>query len=95
MSGRFGLVGLVWLVWFSLVNEDDLKRPLVPSKVSKASLELHLRTILGGVGSGRVRSGGLGPIVIIRLSQFNCNCLLELSLAIFQTQKIILFQRIG
>ena len=30
-------------------------------------------------------SGGVGPIVIIRLSQFNCNCncLLELSLAIF------------
>ena len=49
------MVGLVWLVWFSLVNEDDLKRPLVPSKVSKASLELHLRTI-----PGRVASAGLG-----------------------------------
>ena len=54
LSGRFGLVGLVLLVWFSLVNENDLKRPLVPSKVSKASLELHLRTIPGGVGSGRL-----------------------------------------
>ena len=40
----------------------------------KASLELHLGTIPGGVG----------PMLIIRLSQFNCNCncLLELSLAI-------------
>ena len=43
----------------------------------KASLELHLGTIPGGVGWG-----GVGPILIIRLSQFNCNCLLELSLAI-------------
>ena len=56
----------------------------MPLKAAKASLELHLGTILGGVGSGQVRSGGLGPIVITRLSQFNCNCncLLELSLAI-------------
>ena len=45
----------------------------------KASLELNLGTIPGGVGWG-----GVGPILIIRLSQFNCNCncLLELSLAI-------------
>ena len=58
--GRFGLlslVGLVWLVvWFSLVNKDDLKRPLVPSKVAKASLELHLGTIPGRVGWGRSNS---------------------------------------
>ena len=33
-----------------MVNEDDLKRPLVPSKVAKASLELHLGTIPGRVG---------------------------------------------
>ena len=45
----------------------------------KASLELHLGTIPGGVGWG-----GVGPILIIRLSQFtcNCNCVPELSLAI-------------
>ena len=67
-----------------MVNEDELQRKLVPLKVAKASLELHLGTIPGGVGWGGVGSGGLGPIVIIRLSQFNCNCncLLELSLAI-------------
>ena len=60
------------------VNEDDLKRPLVPLKVAKASIELHLGTIPSRCGS--VRSG---PIVIIRLSHFNCNCncLLELILA--------------
>ena len=61
------------------MKEDDLKGPLVILKVAKSSLDLHLGTILG-----RVRSVvGLGPIVIIRLSQFNCNskCLLELSLA--------------
>ena len=46
----------------------------------KASLELNLGTIPGGVGWG-----GVGSIMIIRLSQFNCNCncLLELSLAKF------------
>ena len=44
-------------VWFSLVHENDLKGPLVPSKVSKASLELHLGTIPGRVGSARVGSG--------------------------------------
>ena len=49
------MIGLVWfgLVWFGrfgLVNEDDLKRHLVSLKVTKASLELHLGTIPGGVG---------------------------------------------
>ena len=44
-------------VWFGLVNESDLKRPLVPLKVAKTSLKQHLETILGRVGPGRV---GLG-----------------------------------
>ena len=70
--------GLVWFGRFGLVNEDDFRRPQVPLKEAKASLKLHLGTIPVRVGSGRV-----GPIKIIRLSQFNfnCNCLLELSLA--------------
>ena len=85
-----GLIGLIcqvwfsldWLVWFNLVNEDDLKRPIVPSKVVNASLELHPRTIPGG-------SVELSPIVIIRLSQFKCNCcLMELSLAILCATKL-------
>ena len=71
----FGLVGLVWFgsfgsvwqVWFGFVNKADLKRPLVPLKVAKASLELHLETIPGR--SGSVRSG---PIVILRLTQSSC-----------------------
>ena len=54
---RFGLVFLVWSVWFGLVNEDDLKRPLVPLKVAKAILELHLETIPGWSRSVRVSSG--------------------------------------
>ena len=57
------MVGLVWYDRFGLVNEDNLKRPLVPLKVAKFRLKLHLGTIPGGVGSV-----GLGPIVIIRLS---------------------------
>ena len=61
---------MVWygrLVWFGLVNVDDLKRPLVPLKVAKACLELHLGTILARVGSDRV-----DPIMILRLSQSSC-----------------------
>ena len=58
---------------------DRVNSPLVPIEVAKASLELHFGTI-----PGRMGSGGVGPIVIIRVSQFHCicNCLLELSLAI-------------
>ena len=60
---------------------DKLQRPQVPLNVAKASLELCLGPIPGWVGWG-----GVGPIVIIRLSQFNCNCncILKLSLAIFK-----------
>ena len=58
----FGMFGLVWQVWFGF--EDDLKGPLVPLKVAKPSLELHLGTIPGRLGYWV----GLGPIVIIRLS---------------------------
>ena len=56
-----------------LRSPDNFKMPPV-TKVTKASLELHHGTIPGWVGS----------IVIIMLSQFNCNCnwLLELNLAI-------------
>ena len=45
-----------------LINEDDLKRPLVPLKLAKASPKLHLETTPGWVGPGR-----FGPIMIIRL----------------------------
>ena len=65
-----------------MVNEDDLKRPLVPLKLAKASLEVHLETIPGRVGLGRVGLGRvglgrvgpvrLGPILIIRLTQSSC-----------------------
>ena len=48
----------VWYVWFGLLNEDGLKGPLVPLKVAKSSLELHLGTIPGRVGWGRVGWGG-------------------------------------
>ena len=74
---------MVGLVWFGLVNEDDFNRPQVPLKEAKATLELQLGTIPGRSGPGRSGSVRSGPIVIIRLSQFNCNCncLLELSLA--------------
>ena len=60
--GSFGSVGLVLLVWFGLVNKDDLKRSPVPSKLAIARLELNLGTILGWVG----------PIVILRLTQSTC-----------------------
>ena len=60
--GRFCLVGFVW---FGLFEVIFLR--LRPLKVVKASQELHFRTILGG----------LGQIVIIRLTQP------ELGLAIF------------
>ena len=43
------------------MKEDDLKGPLVILKVAKSSLDLHLGTILGRVGS----VVGLDPIVII------------------------------
>ena len=42
----------------------NLKRPQVHLKVAKTILELRLGTI-----PGRVGWGGLGPIMIIRLSQ--------------------------
>ena len=50
----FGMVG-----WIGLFYEEDIKKPLVPLKVAKANLELHLETI-------PVR---VGPIVILRLTQ--------------------------
>ena len=57
--------------------KKDLKKPLVPLKVAKASLELHLETIPvrvgpGRVGPGRVGPGRVGPIVILRLTQSSC-----------------------
>ena len=65
----FGMVG-----WFGLVYEKDLKRPLVPLKEAKATLDLYLETIpvrVGSVrfGSVRFRSVRVGPIVILRLTQ--------------------------
>ena len=56
------LFGSVWYVWFGFVNEADLKRPLVPLKVVKASLELHFGTIPGWVGSVRVGPGLSGSV---------------------------------
>ena len=53
------MIGFVWFGLFEVIFRK-LKRPL---KLARASLELHLRTIPGGVvGSGC-------PIVIIRLTQ--------------------------
>ena len=52
-----GLVGLVYLVWFGLVNEDDFNRPQVPLKVGKVKLELQFGTIPGQSGPVRV-----GPV---------------------------------
>ena len=46
------------MVWFGLVNINDLRRPLVHLKLAKASLELHLGTIPGRVGSVGVGSVG-------------------------------------
>ena len=43
-------------LWFGLVYEEDLKRPLVPLKEAKATLERYLETIPGRFGSGRVGS---------------------------------------
>ena len=60
----FGLVGLVQ---FGFVNKANLKKPLVPFKIAKAILGLHLGTIPARVGS--VRSG---PIVILRLTESSC-----------------------
>ena len=45
------------MVWFC--KKADLKSPLVPLKVAKATLEMHL-------GTFPVR---VGPIVILRLTQ--------------------------
>ena len=67
LFGRFCKVGLVWLVWFGLVNEDNLKRSLVPLKVALASLELNIGTIPGLVGPGHVGLVQVGPKVIKRL----------------------------
>ena len=57
---RFGMVG-----WFGLVYEEDLKRPLVPLKEAN----LYLEIIPVRIGSVRVSSGRVGPIVILRLTQ--------------------------
>ena len=66
---RFGLVGLVWFgrfgsvwwLWFGFVNKADIKRPVVPLKVAKASIELHLETIPARSGSVRSGSVRVGP----------------------------------
>ena len=41
---------MVCLVWFALFNDDDLKRSLIPLKVAKPSLKLHLGTTPGRLG---------------------------------------------
>ena len=68
--GRLGLVGLVWYGRFGLVWS------LVPLKVAKASLELHLGTIPVGVRSVGSNIDKAIPV------QLQLHCLLELSLAI-------------
>ena len=50
------------MVWFGFVNNADIKRPLIPLKVKKASQELKLETIPDQVG----------PTVILRLTQSSC-----------------------
>ena len=55
------MVGLVKQVWFGLVKDDDIKSPLVPLRIAKASLELHLDTFPARVGLGRVSLGRVGP----------------------------------
>ena len=62
---RFGLVDFVWfgmVGWFGFFYKEGFKKPLVPLKVAKGNLELHLKTI-------PVR---VGPIVILRLTQSSC-----------------------
>ena len=44
------------VVWSGLFYEEDIKKPLVPLKVAKASLELHLETIPVRVGPVRSNS---------------------------------------
>ena len=51
------MAGFVRYVLFGLVNEDDLKRLSVPSKVAKASLELNLGTV-----RDRIRSAWVGLV---------------------------------
>ena len=65
----FDLAGLVGFVWFGLFEFVFLLQVVVPLKVAKTSLELHLETIPGWIGSGWV-----GLIVIIKLSMFNNSC---------------------
>ena len=65
----FDLAGLVGFVWFGLFEFVFLLQVVVPLKVAKTSLELHLETIPGRIGSGWV-----GLIVIIKLSMFNNSC---------------------
>ena len=81
------MADLVWMVWLNFVNEDDLKRHLVPTKVAKASIELHLGTIPSrvGVGSG---SGVLGQ------NEFDRKLRWELSPKYFWS-KLILVKKNG
>ena len=60
--GRFGLVWFGMVVWFGLVYEEDLKRPLVPFKEAKATLDHYLETIPVRVRSVRVCSGRFGSV---------------------------------
>ena len=67
MVGFLGLVwfGLVWfgmVVWFGLVYEENLKRPLVPLKEAKATLEMYFETIPVRVGSIWVGLVRFGPV---------------------------------
>ena len=62
----FDLADLVGFVWFGLFEFVFQLQVMVPLKVAKTNLELHLETIQGRIGSGWV-----GLIVIIKLSMFN------------------------
>ena len=66
---------------FYLRLSDNLKSPLVPSKVAESSLALHLELFWVGLD---------GKHLVIMLSQFNWNfnSLLELSLAIIIQRRL-------
>ena len=64
---------------------DYPKRPPVPLKFIKAKLEQHFGTTPSGVKLAEVSLGGIGQIVIIKLSKINCscNCILKINSEIF------------
>ena len=73
--GWFDLVSLVWYVRFGLVNEDDLKSTFKSSKSQSRTASWNYS------GWGQVGLAGSNSDYKAQFNR-NCNCLLELSLAI-------------